>query len=137
MARLEGISGRKPISSIRDAEPIGPGKLLDILIICPCTGNTLAKLAHGITDTAVTMAFKAHLRNDRPVLLGISTNDGLGASAQNIGRRLNTKNVFFVPFCQDDPEHKRFSLVSDLSLLTEAADCALRKTQLQPVIRSK
>lgn len=134
--RLEKITGRKPISSIRDAEPIGPGAPLDLLIICPCTGNTVAKLALGITDTTVTMAFKAHMRNDRPVLLSISTNDGLGANAQNIGRLLNTRNVFFVPFFQDDPKNKRFSLVSDLSLLAEAADCALKKTQLQPVVRS-
>ena len=135
LKRLEEITGRKPIASVREAEPIGPGGLLDLLVICPCTGNTVAKLALGITDTSVTMAFKAHARNDRPVLLGISTNDGLGANAQNIGRLLNTKNVFFVPFYQDDPENKKFSLVSDLSLLPEAAECALKRTQLQPVIR--
>ncbi len=132
--RIEEITGKKPISSIREAEPIGPGALLDLLVICPCTGNTVAKLALGITDTPVTMAFKAHMRNDRPVLLAISTNDGLAANAQNIGRLLNTKNVFFVPFGQDDPKKKKFSLVSDLSLISEAADCALKRTQLQPVL---
>ena len=134
--RIEDITSNKAISSIKDAEPIGPKKLLDLLVICPCTGNTSAKIALGITDSPVTMAFKAHIRNDRPVLLSISTNDGLGANAQNIGRLLNTKNVFFVPFGQDDAFNKKFSLVSDLNLLPEAARLALDKIQLQPVLKS-
>lgn len=133
---VKRITGREPITTIERAEPIGPKALLDLLVICPCTGNTIAKLAGGITDTPVTMAFKAHMRNNRPTLLSISTNDGLGANAQNIGRLLNTKNLYFVPFGQDDPEKKPNSLASDLSLLAPACAAALEKSQLQPVIRS-
>ncbi len=133
---VERITGKSPICTVEGAEPIGPQKLLDLLLICPCTGNTVAKLALGITDTPVTMAFKAHMRNNRPVLLSIATNDGLGANAQNIGRLLNTRNVFFVPFGQDDPVGKIYSLNADLRLLNEACVCALKGKQLQPVLRS-
>lgn len=134
--RLEAIAQRECIDTIEGAEPIGPKKLLDLLLICPCTGNTLAKLASGITDSPVTMAFKAHMRNNRPTLLSIATNDGLGANAQNIGRLLNTRNVFFVPFGQDDPVGKAYSLQGDLSLLAEACRWALQGKQIQPVIKS-
>ena len=102
----EEICGTSSIHTIVQAEPIGPKKLFDILVIAPCTGNTLAKLAHGITDTPVTMACKAHMRNDRPLILSISTNDGLGLNAQNLGRLLSVKNIFFVPFGQDDFANK-------------------------------
>lgn len=133
--KLEGYTGKNVIESIKEAEPIGPGKLLDLLVIAPCTGNTLAKIACGITDTSVTMACKAHLRNDRPVLIAVSTNDGLGASAINIGALLNRKNIYFVPFYQDDPIGKPTSLLSDFDLLEEAIEAALQGRQLQPVIR--
>ncbi|MBO4934348.1 MAG: dipicolinate synthase subunit B [Clostridia bacterium] len=124
------------IHTVAQAEPIGPKKLLDLLIIAPCTGNTLGKLAGGITDTAVTMAAKAHLRNKRPLLIAVSTNDALSASAKNIGALLNTKNVYFVPFKQDDPENKENSLVADMSLLLPASLAALEGKQLQPIIQS-
>lgn len=133
-AQVEEICGRKIISTIADAEPIGPKKLLDILIIAPCTGNTAAKLAGGITDTPVTMAAKAHLRNSRPVLLGIATNDALGGSAQNIGRLLNVRNFFFIPFAQDDAKGKPASMVADFGRTKEAALAALDGEQLRPVV---
>ena len=127
-------TGAKPIETIVDAEPIGPGKLLDILIVAPCTGNTLAKIASGVTDTPVTMAVKAHLRNQRPVLIAVSTNDGLSANAKNIGALLNTKNIYFVPFRQDGYQKKSSSLVADMGLIIPAAECALQHRQMQPVI---
>ena len=133
---LEELTGKRPLSTLPEVEPIGPKKLLDAYIIAPMTGASLGKMAHGIFDTPALLGAKSHLRNGRPVLVAPSTNDGLGANAQNLGRLLNTKNVFFVPFYQDDPQNKRFSLVSDLSLLSEAAERALKKTQLQPVIKS-
>ena len=126
-------TGKKIIHSVAQAEPIGPKKLLDLLIIAPCTGNTLGKLAGGITDTAVTMAAKAHLRNKRPLLIAVSTNDALSASAKNIGALLNTKNVYFVPMRQDDPENKESSLVADMSMLLSASLSALEGKQLQPI----
>ena len=126
---------RRVISSIREAEPIGPKKLLDLLIIAPCTGNTLGKLACGITDTAVTMAAKAHLRNQRPLLIAPSTNDGLTASAPNLGALLSRKYIYFVPFGQDDPVKKPTSLVADFSLVADAAQAALEGRQLQPLLR--
>ena len=128
------ITGIEPICSIADAEPIGPKKLLDALIIAPCTGNTLGKLSHGITDTTVTMAAKAHLRNARPLILAVSTNDGLAGAAENLGRMLARKHVFFVPFGQDDPRSKPTSLVADFSKIPETVDAALRGTQLQPML---
>jgi dipicolinate synthase subunit B len=132
---VEDICSHRVIRSIVDAEPIGPKKMADIILIAPCTGNTLAKLANGITDTPVTMAAKSHLRIGRPLLLAPSTNDGLGASAQNIGRLMNTKHVFFVPFSQDDAKNKPNSLVTHFDLIPAALQAALDGTQLQPVIR--
>ncbi len=134
ISEIEGITGNKIIHTITEAEPIGPKKMCDLLIVAPCTGNTLAKLANGITDTSVTMAVKSHLRIGRPVLLSIATNDGLGASAQNIGRLLNTKNVYFVPFGQDDPFKKPKSLVADFSQLEKSAEKAFEGMQFQPVL---
>ena len=134
IARLEALCGKPVIKSIAAAEPIGPKKLLDALIIAPCTGNTLGKLAAGITDTAVTMAAKAHLRNGRPLVLAVSTNDGLGAAARNIGELLCRKNVYFVPFRQDDPKGKPTSLVADFDLVPDTIRAAAEGRQLQPVL---
>ena len=134
MREMERICGRRVIDSIPKAEPIGPKKLLDVLVICPCTGNTLAKLANGVTDTTVTMAAKAHLRNGRPLVLCPATNDGLAGSAQNIGALLDKKHVYFVPFGQDDPAGKPTSLVADFTRVNDAIDAALRGEQLQPVL---
>ena len=134
LAEMERICGKPVIDSIARAEPIGPKGLLDVLVICPCTGNTLAKLANGVTDTAVTMAAKAHLRNGRPVVLCPATNDGLSGSARNIGALLDKKNVYFVPFRQDDPAGKPTSLVADFSLVPDAVQAALEGRQLQPVL---
>ena len=134
MREMERICGRRVIDSIPKAEPIGPKKLLDVLVICPCTGNTLAKLANGVTDTAVTMAAKAHLRNGRPLVLCPATNDGLSGSARNIGALLDKKNVYFVPFGQDDPAGKPTSLVADFTRVNETVDAALRGEQLQPLL---
>ncbi len=134
MREMERICDRRVIASIREAEPIGPKKLLDLLIIAPCTGNTLGKLACGITDTAVTMAAKAHLRNQRPLLIAPSTNDGLTASAPNLGTLLSRKYIYFVPFGQDDPIKKPTSLVADFSLVADAAQAALEGRQLQPLL---
>lgn len=132
--RIETISGKKCITSIVDAEPVGPKNLLDIMAVLPCTGNTLAKLANGITDTSVTMAVKAQLRNNKPVLLGIATNDGLGANGRNIGLLHNTCNVFFVPYKQDDPKKKTNSLICLMDLFVSALEAALDGIQLQPVL---
>ncbi len=132
--RIEEICQKPIISGITQAEPIGPQGLLDLLIIAPCTGNTIAKLAGGICDSSVTLAAKAHLRNSRPVLIAVSTNDGLGTAAKNIGLLLNSKNIYFVPFGQDDCENKPNSLVADMTLIPEAARAALDYKQLQPVL---
>lgn len=132
--RLTLLTGREPICSLPEAEPIGPKKLLDLLLVAPCTGNTLAKLALGVTDTPVTLAAKAHLRNARPLLIAPATNDALAASAKNIGLLLNAKNVFFVPFAQDDPKEKECSLIADFSLIPSAVAAALQHRQLQPVL---
>lgn len=134
VTELERLCGRKVISSIQTAEPIGPQKLLDILVIAPCTGNTLAKLASGVADSAVTMAAKAHLRNGRPVVVAISTNDGLSTAARNIGELLCRKNYYFVPFRQDDPFGKPTSLIADLSKLPATIEEALQGRQLQPLL---
>jgi dipicolinate synthase subunit B len=131
---MKKITGRTPITTITEAEPIGPRRLLDLLLVAPCTGNTLAKLAHGITDTPVTMACKAHLRNQQPLLLSLSTNDGLSASAPNLGLMLNRRNVYFVPFGQDDPANKVHSLTANLEQLLPALQSALSGRQLQPVL---
>ncbi len=132
--RVEEICGRKIMATVAEAEPIGPKKLLDILVICPCTGNTLAKLAHGVTDGAVTMAAKAHLRNGRPLVIAPSTNDGLSAAAPNIGTLLGRKQVYFVPFGQDDCMGKPTSLVADFSRVADAVEAALQGRQLQPLL---
>lgn len=131
--KAEAISGRQVVHTIPQAEPIGPKGLVDVLAVCPCTGNTLSKLALGITDTPVTMAVKSALRIGLPVVLCLASNDALGASGQNAARLLNTKNVYFVPMRQDDPEKKPFSLVADFSLLEPAIQSALQGKQLQPV----
>lgn len=133
---LRQVTHKEPIATIVDAEPIGPQKLTDIIVVAPCTGNTLAKLAHGITDTPVLMSVKAHLRNQRPVVLSISTNDGLGINAKNIGLLLNMKNIFMVPFGQDNPNIKANSLVSNSGLILETVKLALQGKQIQPVLIS-
>jgi len=134
MREMERICGRRVTATIAEAEPIGPKGLLDVLVICPCTGNTLAKLAHGVTDSSVTMAAKAHLRNGRPLVLALATNDGLGASAPNLGVMLGRKNVYFVPFGQDDWTGKPNSLVADFSLAPDTVEAACRGEQIQPVL---
>ena len=134
MREMERICDHRVIATVKAAEPIGPKKLLDLLIIAPCTGNTLGKLAAGITDTSVTMAAKAHLRNERPVLIAPSTNDGLAASAASIGALLPRKYIYFVPFGQDDFEKKPTSLVADFSRVAQAAQAALEGRQLQPLL---
>lgn len=134
MREMERICDHRVISTVKAAEPIGPQRLLDLLIICPCTGNTLGKLASGVTDSCVTMAAKAHLRNGRPLLIAPSTNDGLSASAASIGALLPRKHIFFVPFGQDDPEKKPTSLVADFGQVADAAQAALEGRQLQPLL---
>ena len=137
IAAAEELCGMKPMTTISDVEPIGPKKLFDILVIAPCTGNTLAKLAHGIADTPVTMAAKSQLRNGRPVLIAVSTNDGLAAAAENIGRLMSRKHYYFVPFGQDDPKSKPTSMVADFDLLLPTLEVALEGRQLQPVLVNK
>ena len=132
--KLMLLTGKKVVTTIAEAEPLGPAQPMDALLIAPCTGNTLAKLAHGITDSAVTMAAKAHLRNGRPLVIALSTNDGLSGSAENIARLLNRKSVYFVPFGQDDPTKKPSSLQADFSLLGDALEAAMAGRQLQPVL---
>ena len=134
--KLRELTGREPISSIETAEPIGPGGFLDALIIFPCTGNTAAKLANGITDTPVLMAAKAHLRNNKPLIISISTNDGLGMNMRNIGLLLNSKNIYFVPFGQDNYVLKPNSLVAHTGLLLPALEAALEEKQFQPLLLS-
>lgn len=130
----EKICGRKPLCTIEEVEPFGPKKLLDLLIIAPCTGNTLGKLANGIADSAVTLACKAHLRNGRPVVLAISTNDALAANAENLGKLLHRKNYYFVPFGQDNPSEKPYSMVADFGLLSATVTQAFDGKQLQPML---
>lgn len=131
---LETKSKNKIIKTIKDAEPIGPKGYLDILVIAPCTGNTLAKLASGIADSTVTLAAKAHLRNQKPLVIAVSTNDGLANAAKNIGALLNYKNIYFVPFTQDDCINKPNSLVADMSRIEQTLISALDYKQLQPVL---
>jgi len=133
-SRIEAITGKNCITTIVDAEPIGPKSSLDLMVILPCTGNTLAKLANGITDTPVTMAAKAQLRNNKKVLLGIATNDGLGANSKNIGLLHNMQNILFVPYRQDDPEKKYNSVICRMDLFIPAVEAALDGLQLQPVL---
>lgn len=128
------ITGHKPITTITAAEPIGPKSLLDLLLIAPCTGNTVAKLANGITDTPVLMAAKAHLRNEKPLVISLSTNDALGMNFKNIGTLFNCKNVYFVPFGQDSYQKKPCSMISDVSQIEKTMDAAFHSKQLQPVI---
>lgn len=134
-SQIEEICGRSAIDSVETAEPIGPSGFLDILIIMPCTGNTIAKLANGITDSPVLMAAKAHMRNEKPLLISISTNDALGMNFKNIGLLMNCKHIYFVPFGQDAPEKKPNSMIAHLDLLLPATQAALEGRQLQPVIR--
>lgn len=132
--KIEKLCGRPSVKTIAEAEPIGPEGLLDVVVVAPCTGNTLAKLATGITDTSVTMACKAHMRNGRPLIIAVSTNDGLAGNAKNLSAMMNKKNVYFVPFKQDDPDGKPTSLVADFTLIPETIDAAVRGVQLQPVL---
>ena len=134
ISEVEEICGKKIICTVKDAEPIGPKALLDVLVISPCTGNTLGKIANGITDSSVSMAVKAHLRNGRPLVLTIATNDALSASAKNLGALMNTKNVYFVPFGQDDAFKKPTSLIADFSLIYDTVISALDGKQLQPIL---
>lgn len=132
--QVEQISGKKIINSIQGAEPIGPKRLTDIMLIAPCSGNTIAKLANGITDTPATMATKSHLRNDNPVVIAVSTNDGLSGAAENIGKLLNRKNYYFVPYRQDNPITKPRSLVFDETYIIKTIEEALDRKQIQPIL---
>ena len=134
MEILEELCGKPVIRTIPQAEPIGPKKLFDVLVVAPCTGNTLAKLAHSIADTPVTMAVKSHLRNGRPVVIAISTNDALAGAAENIGKLLARKHFYFVPFGQDDPRNKPTSIVADFGKIPQALEAALEGSQLQPIL---
>lgn len=131
---IESITGRQALRTITEAEPLGPAMPLQALIVAPCTGNTLAKLASGITDTSVTMAAKAHLRNGRPLILGLASNDALSANLRNIGVLLERKHVYFVPLAQDDPHKKPHSLVCDFEKLPETLEAALDGRQYQPLL---
>ena len=132
-SRVQSLCGREIIRTVADAEPLGPRLPLEAMIICPCTGNTLAKLANGITDTAVTMAAKAHLRSDRPLLIALATNDGLSQNLSNIGRLLTRRSVYFLPMRQDDPRGKPHSLVADFTRLPEALSALREGRQLRPL----
>lgn len=136
MERAKEITGRAPILTIEDAEPIGPKAYLDVLVIFPCTGNTIAKLANGITDTPALMAAKAHLRNNKPLVISISTNDALGMNMKNIGLLLNAKNIYFVPFGQDNPIKKNNSLIAHTDKLIPTLELALEGKQYQPIIEA-
>ena len=135
VTRVEDIAQKSVIHTVIGAEPIGPRRMCDILLVAPCTGNTLSKIALGITDTPVTMAVKSQLRIGAPVVLCIASNDALGASAENIGRLLNRKNIYFVPLSQDDPEHKPNSLVAHFELIPQTVELALTGRQLQPIFQ--
>ena len=128
------ICGREPLHTISQVEPIGPKKMLDALVIAPCTGNTLAKLAHSIADGPVTMAAKSHLRNGRPIVIAVSTNDALAGAAENIGKLMARKHIYFVPFGQDDPNNKPTSMVADFNQIPQALEAALEGRQLQPIL---
>ena len=133
--KLIKITGNEIIHTVKQSEPIGPKKLLDMLVILPCTGNTLAKITGGIADTSVTMAVKSHLRNRRPVVIAVSTNDGLGTAAKNIGSLMNTKNIYFLPMGQDDPWNKNNSVIADFSMLIPTMEAAFENRQFQPILR--
>lgn len=134
---IKKLTKQPIITTIVGAEPIGPQKILDVVVVAPCTGNTIAKLANGISDTPVLMAIKAHLRNQRPVVLAVSTNDGLSMNAKNIGLLLNSKNVYMVPFGQDNPHGKPNSLVADMAKIQETIEVALEGKQIQPLLVAK
>ena len=134
IVNIETITGHSVLHTIDQVEPIGPKQLLDVLVVAPCTGNTLGKLAAGIYDTPVTLSVKSHLRNARPVILAISTNDGLSGSAKNIGALQNMKHTFFVPYSQDDPVKKPMSLVAHMSLIPKTVEYALAGKQIQPIL---
>lgn len=136
VSQVQEITQNQGIFTIQEAEPIGPKGYLDALVIAPCTGNTMAKLCHGITDTTVLMAAKAHLRNEKPLIISISTNDALGMNFKNLGQLLNTKNVYFVPFGQDNYMKKANSMIAHVNLIPDTIEAALNGKQLQPVIRS-
>lgn len=136
LALAEKLTGKVPITTIPNAEPIGPKSMFDILVIAPCTGNTLSKLANGISDTPVLMAAKAHLRNNKPLVISLSTNDALGMNLKNIGILLNTKNIYFVPFGQDDYVAKPNSMIAHVELIPDTIAKALEGKQIQPVIKS-
>ncbi len=131
---VEDTTNNKVIDTIVKAEPIGPKNMVDLIVVCPCTGNTLAKLANGVTDTPVLMAIKSHIRNNKPVVIGVSTNDGLGVTLKNIGIVLNTKNMFFVPFRQDDCNSKPKSLVLDYNYIINTIKLAFQGKQIQPIL---
>lgn len=131
---IEEITGHKIIDTIMGAEPIGPKGYLDAMVIAPCTGNTLAKLANGITDSPVLMAAKAHLRNNKPLIISISTNDAMGINFKNIGLLMNMKNIYFVPFAQDDPVEKPNSLIANLKLIPDTIEMAMQGKQIEPVL---
>jgi len=135
LSKLRELCGKEVIHTIKDAEPLGPRVQLEALIIAPCTGNTLAKIANGVCDTPVTMAAKAHLRGDRPLVISLASNDALAGNLVNIGKLLVRKNIFFVPMTQDDPAAKPHSLVADMNLLPETLSAALRHKQLRPLFR--
>lgn len=134
VAKVEKICGKKAISTISDAEPIGPKKMFDVMIVAPCTGNTLSKLALGITDSSVTMASKAHLRNEKPLIIGVSSNDALSTTSKNIGVLLCRKNIYMVPFGQDDSQNKPRSMVCDFEMIPKTVEMALKSQQIQPLV---
>ena len=137
ISELEEITGNKALKTITEVEPIGPKNLLDLLIISPCSGNTLGKLASGIYDTPATLCAKSHLRNQKPILIGVSTNDALTGSAKNIGMLLNYKHYYFIPMSQDDFVKKPFSVVAHFDETLESARLAIEEKQIQPIIKSK
>lgn len=134
IAEVEEITGKEILHTIVETEPIGPKKMVDLMVVCPCTGNTMSKLANGITDTSVTMAVKASLRIGIPVVLCLATNDALGGSGQNLMRLINTKNIYFVPLSQDNAQQKPLSMVADFSLLPQTIEAAFDNRQLQPIL---
>ena len=134
--KIKELTGIEPVTTIEDAEPLGPSNILDIMLIAPCTGNTLAKLSNAITDTPVLMAVKGHMRNNKPVVISLSSNDALGFNLKNIGEMLNAKNMYFVPFGQDNYESKPKSMLSHTELIPETLELALDGKQLQPIVQS-
>ena len=133
--QLTELTGHAPLHTIREVEPIGPKGLIDLLVIAPCTGNTMAKIANGISDTSVTQAAKSHLRNGRPIVVAVSSNDALGINAKNLGTLLSMRNIYFVPLRQDDPQNKPRSIVADMALIPDTIRAALENRQIQPLIK--